>query len=79
MYQNMWDSILNFSTCYPTHCTKMFNEILSKHLKSQENTKNVSILINTLSSFVYYISSISSKLCPKICKITQKVTLSDTR
>lgn len=79
MYQNIWDNISNFNIYYPTYYTKMFNKISLKHLKSQENTKNVSILINTLCNCVYYLNLNSPKTYPKTCKFTQKVTSSDTR
>lgn len=75
----MWDNTSIFNTSYSTHHVKLFNKILSKHLKSQENDKNVSILINSLYKPVYYLNLNSTKTYPKTCKITQKVTPSDTR
>lgn len=53
--------------------------MLSKHLKPQENIENVNVLINTLCDYVYYLDLNSTKTYPKTCKITQKVTPSDTR
>lgn len=75
----MWDNTPIFNTSYPTHCTKMFNKISLKHLKSQENDENVSVLINSLYKSVYYLNLNSTKTYPKTCKFTQKVTSSDTR
>lgn len=75
----MWDNTPIFNTSYSTHYVKMFNKISLKHLKSQENTKNVRILINTLCNYVYYLNLNSPKTYPKTCKFTQKVTPSDTR